>query len=163
MKTPEEMAEEYCEENHECEFARDAFLAGYRAHEKKEKLKLAELYSHGSEVQQIAAQYVKQRGTTGPMAAYAENRFIDGYQAARLSSEGVQAAKPQWISVKDRLPEIGEYVLITHRTSEDYASLKVMEATRISDGEYEIWGDHGILADYVDYWMPMPKAPKGEG
>lgn len=30
-KTPEEMAEEYCEDHDECEFARDAFLAGYRA------------------------------------------------------------------------------------------------------------------------------------
>lgn len=31
MKTPEEMAEEYRENHDECEFARDAFLAGYRA------------------------------------------------------------------------------------------------------------------------------------
>ena len=31
MKTPEEMAEEYCEDHDECEFARDAFLAGYNA------------------------------------------------------------------------------------------------------------------------------------
>ena len=31
MKTPEEMAEEYCEEHDECEFARDAFLAGFKA------------------------------------------------------------------------------------------------------------------------------------
>lgn len=31
MKTPEEMAEEYREEHDECEFARDAFLAGYNA------------------------------------------------------------------------------------------------------------------------------------
>ncbi len=31
MKTPEEMAEEYCEDHDECEFARDAFLAGYDA------------------------------------------------------------------------------------------------------------------------------------
>ena len=31
MKTPEEMAEEYCEDHDECEFARDAVLAGYKA------------------------------------------------------------------------------------------------------------------------------------
>lgn len=30
-KTPEEMAEEYAENHDECEFARDAFLAGYKA------------------------------------------------------------------------------------------------------------------------------------
>lgn len=31
MKTPEQLAEEYAEDNDECEFARDAFLAGYNA------------------------------------------------------------------------------------------------------------------------------------
>lgn len=31
MKTPEEMAEEYCEDHDECEHARIAFLAGYEA------------------------------------------------------------------------------------------------------------------------------------
>ena len=31
MKTPEQMAEEYCEDHDECEFGRDAFLAGYQA------------------------------------------------------------------------------------------------------------------------------------
>lgn len=31
MKTPEEMAEEYCEDHDECEHARNAFLAGYKA------------------------------------------------------------------------------------------------------------------------------------
>jgi hypothetical protein len=30
-KTPEQMAEEYCEDHDECEFAKDAFLAGYQA------------------------------------------------------------------------------------------------------------------------------------
>lgn len=31
MKTPEQMAEEYCEDHDECEHARNAFLAGYEA------------------------------------------------------------------------------------------------------------------------------------
>lgn len=31
MKTPEEMAEEYCEDHDECEFAYEAFIAGYQA------------------------------------------------------------------------------------------------------------------------------------
>ena len=31
MKTPEDMAEEYCEDHDECEFAYEAFLAGYQA------------------------------------------------------------------------------------------------------------------------------------
>jgi hypothetical protein len=38
--------------------------------------------------------------------------YVAGYQAGRSNSEAVQAAAPQWISVKDRLPEIEEYVVI---------------------------------------------------
>lgn len=101
MKTPEEMAEKYCDRkygfnNHEF----DAFIAGY------------------------------------------------------------EAAQPQWISVKDRLPEIGHRILVTHRTSGDYANLKVMEAWRISDDEYCVPEDYSILAHDVDYWMPLPEPPE---
>ena len=31
MKTPEQLAEEYVEDHDECEFAREAYLAGYKA------------------------------------------------------------------------------------------------------------------------------------
>lgn len=86
--------------------------------------------------------------------SFVHGAFVDGYDA------GYQAAKPQWISVKERLPEIGVYVLVTHRTSEDHTNLKVMEAMRISNEEYELCGGYAILADYVDYWMPLPEAPK---
>jgi len=102
-------------------------------------------------------------------AYWTKHAFLAGYQAAKdqLADAGKVMNSSNnsngWISVKDRLPEVDKYVLVTHRTSQDYTNLKVMEACRISDDEYEIWGDHAILADYVDYWMPLPEAPKGEG
>jgi hypothetical protein len=86
-KTPEEMAEEYAVITTNNLFYREplsnAFLAGYQAAQKQERLKLADLYSHGSDVQKIASTYLKNKGIEGPLLAYAENRFIDGYQAAK--------------------------------------------------------------------------------
>jgi hypothetical protein len=69
----------------------------------------------------------------------------------------------EWISIKDRLPEIEEHVLITYRTSQDYGSLKVMQAFRINDCEYvvDVYSDGTcVLSDYVDYWMPLPEPPE---
>lgn len=55
------------------------FEAGYKSRKKDEQLEFASSYSHGSEVQKIAAEYVKKRGTSESLAPYEENRFIDGY------------------------------------------------------------------------------------
>lgn len=55
------------------------FEAGYKARQKDEHLEFASAYSHGSEVQKIATEYVKKRGTAENLAPYEENRFIDGY------------------------------------------------------------------------------------
>lgn len=56
-----------------------AYRDGYRARQLHEKQEFATSYSHGSEVQKIAAEYVKKRGTSENLAPYEENRFIDGY------------------------------------------------------------------------------------
>jgi hypothetical protein len=93
--------------------------------------------------------------------------FLTGYQAAKESNSlekpvGSNSSNNLngWISVKDRLPEIGEYVLVTHRISQDYDGAKVMEARRLNKFEYTVGDGEGLLAEYVDYWMPLPAAPK---
>jgi len=102
-KTPEELCKEWAKENVDiatncfCYGAiNQSFLAGYKARETAEKLELAEKYSHGSPLQKIAAEYVKQRGTTGPMAAYEENRFIDGYEAGYNEAKKYWANQPKY-------------------------------------------------------------------
>lgn len=141
------MAEEYADSegsgNETYEHGlRQGFLAGYQA--------AKELY---------AAKLKEANDTVAGMADECE-----GLKTIIYDHDETNLLTPaKWISVKDRLPEVDKYVLVTHRTSQDYTNLKVMEACRISDDEYEIWGDHVILADYVDYWMPLPETPKGEG
>ena len=64
-----------------------AYKDGYRARQFHEKQEFANSYSHGSEVQKIAAEYVKKRGTAENLAFYEENRFIDGYLFALKQDE----------------------------------------------------------------------------
>jgi hypothetical protein len=58
-----------------------------KAAEKKEQSKLARLYSHGSDEQKIASEYLKDKGIEGFLLPFAENRFIDGYQVAKKKYE----------------------------------------------------------------------------
>ena len=70
--------------------------------------------------EQLAVEWFKEEyGDTSNWTYMGQEMSLDafyaGYQAGRLNSEGVQAAKdqladadkvmPQWISVKERLPE----------------------------------------------------------
>lgn len=88
--------------------------------------------------------------------------YMDECQKRILQLEESNSSKKLdgWISVKDRLPKIGDRILVTHRKGQDYANLHVMEASRFNDDEYCLPQDYSILADYVDYWMPLPKPPE---
>ncbi len=152
-KTPEEMAEEHAnkempdrpKENIWKAVCKFDFLAGYQA--AKDEYKVA-IDTYNDVAKQMLHEAVRIMTPTDEIAEDV------------LGACNVPEKPDGWISVKDRLPEIGEYVLVTHRTSEDYTNLGVMEATRVNDDEYETWGDFGLLADYVDYWMPLPPPPK---
>jgi hypothetical protein len=138
-KTPEELAEEFADsglyrlkryvdgrikfsqgahglQNRACKYG---FLAGYQAAKKEERLKLAELYSHGSDVQKIASAYFKSKGITGALLPYAENRFIDGYLAAQEHAHAaleeaeakIQELQDQLADVSKVMPDTCEHIL----------------------------------------------------
>ena len=73
---------------------------------------------------------------------------------------GYAAAQPKWISVKERLPEIGEWVLINgpevcQRIEPPSASWKA---------EYAWNTDHETFyyPEDITHWMPLPAPPKEE-
>ena len=87
--------------------------------------------------------------------------------------------KTKWISVKDRLPEMGEHyqsedvlVCINYRpddpdTTEDtYVSIDHVDFNCFGQGEFSCERDDprgGEPSPYfVTHWMPMPAQPKGE-
>lgn len=80
---------------------------------------------------------------------------------------------PQWISVKDRLPEAEQEVLVISRGWGDrllyVGQYKKMEAqtsplTGITSKESDwlLWGWSYLREPQVTHWMPLPEPPKGE-
>jgi hypothetical protein len=68
-------------------------------------------------------------------------------------------AKPEWISVKDRLPEKSVPVLICaagHRVTAYYD--KVKEVFRLTEDDNLYY-----LTKCVTHWMPLPEPPESEG
>ena len=63
-----------------------------------------------------------------------------------------------WVSVKDRLPEPWEQVLIYSR--HDFCELALYIGV---PGKWRVTWNHEMLdADSVTHWMPLPLPPKGE-
>lgn len=63
-------------------------------------------------------------------------------------------ATQQWISVKDRLPEPGSYVLVFTNDYCDY--------TAHYDGYWWLSGEEPTLSYEVTHWMPLPAPPEVE-
>lgn len=146
-KTPEELAEEWLINNRvELMTNADAFIAGYEVAKEQYKVAIETYEDVAKQMLNEALRIMK------PQKQFADVSVVIDHIP--------DTEKMVWISVNDRLPEIGEHVLVTHRTSQDYDSLQVMEAARLDEDQYEIWGGFAILADYVDYWMPLPEPPK---
>lgn len=73
--------------------------------------------------------------------------FADDANALREAAELLKAG-PEWISVKDRLPESeGDYLCAF---DDGYVS-----SAEWIDGEWDLWVDSGK----VTHWMPLPEPP----
>ena len=79
-----------------------------------------------------------------------------GEQADFLIAQGVTVQK--WVSVKDRLPEDGEIVLVCGSRGGVYT------AVLNKPGQYKGWHKLNSKSHYCDptHWMPLPQPPKGE-
>lgn len=70
-------------------------------------------------------------------------------------SAGYEAAQPQWISVKDRLPDEDEVVLV-HAECNSTILPKIIEL-----GHWDTLVCK-IGMKFITHWMPLPPPPKGE-
>ena len=77
----------------------------------------------------------------------------------KLSAEK-DAKKPEWISVKDRLPERDRKVLVI----DGHNSIRILAFWRKNGNEWEwITETYGISKkNDVKMWMPLPEPPKEE-
>jgi hypothetical protein len=93
---------------------------------------------------------------TSDIIVEAETAFLAGYQAAA----------PQWISVKDRLPEEDLPVLVYGQVLNDPAEIIGVRRRYNGDQEWKhTWeSEDGFIyrEDDVTHWMPLPKPPEKE-
>ena len=117
-----------------------------------------------------------------PNFSYGEgfDRGLDRAQRAILDAPAADVAPMQkWISVKDRLPEMGEHyqsedvlVCIDYRpddpdtTQDSYVSIDHVDFNCFGQGEFSCERDDprdGEPSPYfVTHWMPIPEPPKEE-
>ena len=91
----------------------------------------------------------------------ADNKRIDCMEwlkADCLLSLGVTVQ--EWISVKDRLPEAGEDVIVFGYWHEKFQPLMCYLSPHNKDSWFTTIAGQEVYA--VTHWMPMPSPPKGE-
>ncbi len=87
--------------------------------------------------------------------------IVPGWLAEDLIVYGVTVQ--EWISVKDRLPEEGEYVLCGLKGFNYGGKIQVCKfvpADKFKDKPYFEHFRNGFPS--VTHWMPLPQPPKGE-
>lgn len=62
-----------------------------------------------------------------------------------------------WISVKDRLPNVGDRVLFLSEGEIDFAYYFKEEGWKLMDG-----GDWHTIHSLITHWMPLPQPPRNE-
>lgn len=71
-----------------------------------------------------------------------------------------ELSKPGWISVKDRLPKLGEIALTVDVQDEpDYCVMRL----QLADPGVFVWEDEAeswYPVDEFSHWMPLPEPPK---
>jgi len=178
-RTPEEMAEEYCDQdevacdaiNHAAEYlVKDAFLAGYKAAENHfrdatEKVTYDYVETASNEAKKLIAEF-ELKGDENMLikalvSAYCSGvDAVDGYLRNSLSAYRASIRQQRWISVKDRLPENISDVLILSKEKE-----LCVGYYRSSDND---WNTYNPCCSFhmelhgVTHWMPLPAPPKEE-
>jgi len=175
-KTPEQLAEEYATPRFETydetkgyqKAQRNAFLAGYQAAKEHAHAALEEAEAR---IQELRGQLMEESGgrlrlfkdEADAKAAYQE-AWEDADTCEHILDLSKMVDVNGWISVKDRLPEMGaarvsEDALIINKYGEMKVSCFVTWGKEVSVD----WGEAGTrpLSDFT-HWMPLPAPPKEE-
>jgi hypothetical protein len=131
MKTPEEMAEEYCASPHE----KDAFLAGYQAAAAKYQEKLNQL--------RLERPAFKKHEIENHICQANADGYKRGYERGLI-------ARNDWISVEEKLPEKDKRVLWYNPTL--YSPIVVDSIAPDWNGRLE--------NNTYTHWQELPEPPK---
>ena len=89
-----------------------------------------------------------------------QNRDIH-WATEQAYKNGYEAGKPKWISVKERLPEDNERVLVYHDDGMIRLGINKNGFADVVSNLY-LKHNHKTCFSKVTHWMPLPEAPKGE-
>jgi hypothetical protein len=116
---------------------------------------------------------------------YEKDAFLAGYKAAQEHAHaaleeaearmqelqdqiaGVSKVMPQWISVKDKLPELRQEVLVWYDNGYEVAYLQKFEPPKLQYPQFNnVEMFEWCFGDFEDFdvthWMPLPDMPKEE-
>lgn len=88
----------------------------------------------------------------------AYDAFLDGYKAAKDQVADADKVMPQWISVKERLPETNELCIVNTEWRGIVPATYGNESWIFDEGQ--CWSEKPL--SYALHWMPLPAPPKEE-
>lgn len=89
-----------------------------------------------------------------------ENSVVPGSYVAYASAVKPDREEPDgWISVKDRLPEENEWVLIVNNNDDTPVQKAKYGIDSHMNDVFTIMGVGTISGKYVTHWMPLPPIP----
>ena len=176
MKTPEEMAEEYadlCVSDAYYAPLKAGFLAGYEAaQEQPATKKVTDDYieTASNEAKELIAKFELKGDedvfVKALVAAYCRGvDAVDGYLRNSLSAYRASVKSQQWISVKDRLPEINKGFIGFAENKEVCNCYRYPD--HFEDGRPVFYAQTktGPLIcglESISHWMELPALPKEE-
>ena len=87
--------------------------------------------------------------------------YIENYLADHLIANGVTVQ--EWNSVKDRLPDNDDWVLVCRKTIKTGYTTMVVDRCTFTVGGDRVWlAEYATYKQVVTHWMPLPQPPKGE-
>jgi hypothetical protein len=93
--------------------------------------------------------------------------FLAGYKAAENHfRDATKLVEPQWISVKDRLPEINQQFIAFVENKEVCNCCRYQNRSSDNSPSFYASTKTGLLicgVESISHWMPLPEAPKEEG
>ncbi len=162
MKTPEELAEKWsrtprpnqdveeCELRWDlvCDWEKESFLAGYQAAKQHAHAALEEAESRIDELQSK----LSDAGILTTEHIVDDSKMVDVSSLATLNN---------WISVKDRLPEINNRMSEDVLMLDEYGQMSVKSFEIVNNEIVVDWGEAGTrpLSDFT-HWMRLPVPPE---